>query len=121
MRYVRLYADDDGETHFEDVEVPMERVDYATHAPPAYVSQPVQAARVLYIRLPRGWSGDWHNSPARQFGVVMGGRFELTASDGESRTLSAGDARLLEDVVGKGHRSRVVGDEDVLTMVVQLA
>ena len=54
MRYVRLYADDDGETHFEDVEVPMELVDYATHAPAAYVSQPVQASRVLYIRLPGG-------------------------------------------------------------------
>ena len=31
-----------------------------------------------------------------------------------------GSAVLLEDTAGKGHRSRVIGDEDVLAIVVQL-
>ena len=35
----------------------------------------------------------------------------LTASDGESRTLGAGDVLLVEDVTGKGHLSQAVAGQ----------
>ena len=41
-------------------------------------------------------------------------------TDGEVRRLGAGDVALLEDVSGKGHRTRVVGDRDGLGVFVQL-
>ena len=34
FHYHRVYADDQGESHFEDVTVPMKTVDYAPPAPP---------------------------------------------------------------------------------------
>jgi hypothetical protein len=44
----------------------------------------------------------------------------VQTSNGEVRRFGPGDVVLLEDTTGKGHRSRVVGDRDVLGAVVQL-
>jgi hypothetical protein len=41
--------------------------------------------------------------------------------DGTLRRFGAGDARLVEDTTGKGHTTRVVGSEPVLTAVIPLA
>ena len=44
----------------------------------------------------------------------------LTVGDGEVRILRPGAVVLLEDLTGRGHRTRVVGDEDVCGGFVQL-
>ncbi len=120
MKYVRLYADSEGVSHFEDVDVPNKSMNFAPPAPPADVSEPISAAQMLFVRLPLGWSGDWHPAPKRQFGILIEGELEVSAGDGEVRTFKAGDVRLLEDTFGKGHQTKVVGDRDVLTAIVQL-
>ncbi len=120
MKYVRLYADSEGISHFEDVDVATRSMNFAPPAPPAHASEPVSAAQMLFIRLPLGWSGDWHPAPKRQFGILIEGELEVTAGDGEVRTFKAGDVRLLEDTFGKGHQTKVVGDRDVLSAIVQL-
>jgi hypothetical protein len=53
--------------------------------------------------------------------VMLQGTVEATTSDGETRQFGPGDAALLEDTHGDGHRTRVVGDEPWLAMVVVLA
>ena len=108
MKYARLYADDDGVTHFLDVEVDQSPVDFAPPAPPVFASQPMKATRTLFTRFPAGWEGDWHPAPKRQFGIILSGKFEITASDGESRIFEPGSVRLLEDKTGKGcqHQNR---------------
>ncbi len=120
MRYLRLYADETGETHFEEVEVAEAEIDFAPPAPPLFASEPIAAARTLFTRFPAGWSGDWHRAPTRQFGIILDGTLEITASDGDSRTFESGSVRLLEDTTGKGHRTRVVGDRDVLNVAIQI-
>jgi hypothetical protein len=45
---------------------------------------------------------------------------EVEVSDGEARHLEPGAIVLVEDTDGRGHVSRVVGDADVLSAVVQL-
>jgi hypothetical protein len=45
---------------------------------------------------------------------------EVQVSDGEVRRLSAGAVVYLEDTEGKGHTTRVVGDEAVSGVFVQL-
>jgi len=41
--------------------------------------------------------------------------------DGTLRRFGPGDARLVEDTTGKGHTTRVVSSEPVLTAVIPLA
>lgn len=120
MKYACLFADEDGMTHFRDVEIDQSPIDFAPPAPPVYASEPIEATRALFTRFPVGWRGDWHPAPKRQFGIVLSGTFEITAGDGEARVFGPGSVRLLEDKTGKGHRSRVIGDEDVLNVAIQL-
>lgn len=120
MKYARLYAGGDGETHFEDVEVADAEIDYAPPAPPMFASEPVPVARAFFARFPVGWEGDWHTAPTRQFGIILDGALEITASDGESRVFETGSVRLLEDSSGRGHRTRVVGEREVLSVTIQI-
>ena len=120
MKYVRLYADEAGDSHFEDVEVSMSAIDFAPPSPPIEVSAFTGAGQFAFLRAPAGWFGDWHPAPARQFLVVLEGAFEVSTSDGDRRSFEPGAVLLVEDTTGKGHVTRVVGDADASAAVTQL-
>ena len=76
-RYVRIYADTDGESHFEDVEVVLSPTNYTPPALPLEVSAAVDAQRFVFVGGVSGWEGDWHPSPKQQFaglGGIIGSR-----------------------------------------------
>lgn len=117
---VRIYADAEGESHFGLEHVSFELADFAPPAPPISVSQVQAAEAVAFISSPPGWYGDWHPAPRRQLMFCLAGELEVTVSDGETRRFRAGCAVLVEDTVGKGHVSRVVGSERCLMAAVPL-
>ncbi len=49
---------------------------------------------------------DWRPAPRRQYIVNLDAGVKITASDGESRFIGAGEVILVEDVTGKGHLSQ---------------
>jgi hypothetical protein len=108
--YARLYSDDEGESHFEDVEIDLTSTDYAPPAPPLNLSAFTPATQFCFMNAPAGWSSDWHPSSGRNVFFVLTGEWEVTASDGETRRFPAGSVLLVEDTTGKGHASRVVSD-----------
>ena len=121
MRYIHMYSDETGESHFEDVDVELEQVDFAPPAPPPNLSAFTPAKRFAFCSFPVGWIGDWHPSPRRQIFFILSGEISAKVSDGEVRTFVTGDVILGEDTEGKGHVSRVTSETDVLTAVVQLS
>ena len=119
--YVRLYADDKGESHFEDVPIELSEADFAPPAPLAFASGPVEASSTKFFSAPAGWDGTWHPAPARQFMAVLKGEFEVEVSNGEIRGFRPGDLVLLDDLTGKGHYTRFPASaEQILIMVTQL-
>ena len=120
MHYIRVYPDADSESHFEDAVMEFKSVDFAPPAPPLDLSSFSQATQFGFLRAPAGWEGDWHPTPCRQWIIYLTGEIEVEVSDGEIRRLGPGSITLVEDTTGKGHRSRVVGDSEVLAVVVQL-
>lgn len=120
MIYVRLHADDDGVSHFDDVHVAFSFTDFAPPAPPLEVSPTETATEVFFLRFPPGWRGDWHRAPRRQYQYFLSGRLDAEASDGEIRSFGPGSAALVEDNAGQGHRTWVAGDEPVLVAVVRI-
>ena len=120
MQYTRIYADSKGESHFDEVTVKLSSMDFAPPAPPLNVSAPIPAAQMVFISSPPGWFGDWHPAPRMQFWVQIAGQIEVEVSDGEVRRFKPGDVALLEDVTGKGHLSRVVSQEEMQGVFVQL-
>ena len=121
MKYGILYTDKNGESHFKDGEIGFEMVNFAPPAPPVGLSSYMPASQLVFFKIPSGWFGDWHPAPKRQFFCCLSGKFELTATDGETRVFGSGDVFLLEDITGKGHKSKVTSKEDFIAGIVQLS
>lgn len=120
MKYTKIFADEEGETHFKDVEVELESVDYAPPAPPLNLSSFNPAKQYALAVAPPGWFGDWHPTPCRQILFYLSGEVEVQVSDGEVRRFGAGSIVLVEDTTGKGHVSRVVGSMENVVAFLQL-
>ena len=119
--YVRLFTDEQGESHFQEIESDLYRVDFATGIPPLFLSEDVAASGVSFFGAQAGWEADWHPSSGRHLFAVLTGVWEVTASDGETRTFSKGDVLWVEDTTGKGHSSKIIGDEESLALLIVLA
>lgn len=119
--YTRIYADEGGETHFEEVSVALSPADLVASAPPFELSATFQAARVLFASMPVGWFGDWHSAPRRQFFVQMTGEVVTELSDGSRVQTGPGSVTLIEDVNSKGHRTWNAGDVPMTGAFVHLA
>ncbi len=121
-RYVRLYADESGESHFEDLEIALVPVDFAPPAAPLNIAQFLPTAQSRWVGAPVGWGGEKpHPSPHRQIFCLLQGECEVTASDSSVRRFAAGSVLLLEDTWGKGHSTRVISKDDVLIFGLVLA
>jgi quercetin dioxygenase-like cupin family protein len=118
--YVRLFTDDQGETHFEEIQSTLARVDFAYGMPPVFVSEEIAAQASSFFGAPAGWESDWHPSSGRHLFAVLTGAWEVTASDGETRKFSEGDVLLVEDTTGKGHASKVISEEESLSLLIVL-
>lgn len=121
IKYVRLYADLSGESHFEDLEEDLTLTNFAPPASPLYISSLAAAAQTGVLGAPSGWRGDWHPSSARNLFFVLSGEWEIEASDGEIRRFGPGNILRVEDTTGKGHASRVISDSESLAGIVQLS
>ena len=120
MKYTRIFADEEGETHFEDVEIELAFDQYAPPAPPFMISELRPATHYGFSQFPSGWLGEWHPTPRKQFYLILSGEVECTVSDGERRVFGSGSIALLEDTSGKGHVTRIVGSMDAVTAMVVL-
>ncbi len=103
MRIHNLYEDEDGESHFRDIEIEWEGEStyskYSTRLP---------ATGIIFRETAGSYDLDWHPAPRRQYIINLDAGAKLTASDGESRIIGAGEVILVEDVSGKGHLSQAV-------------
>jgi len=121
MKYVRIYSDSAGKSHFADCEIELTPANFAPPAPPLNLSAFLPTKRLAFVNLAVDWYGDWHPTPSRQFMIVMNGETAVEVSDGEIRHFVSGSVLLLEDVSGQGHRTRVVGKKgEVFITIVQL-
>jgi hypothetical protein len=110
MSYLRIYADEKACSYFEMVEIELSSTNYAPPAPNLNTSAIESAERYVFLELLVVWYGDWHPTPVRQWLAIMSGECEFEAGDGEKITRKAGDVVLLDDTVGKGHQTKVIGD-----------
>jgi hypothetical protein len=108
MNCTRIYSDEHGESHFEDV--PQEMVTERYAGAQWLISQPLPARDVRFRRVTTEFPDEPHNAPGRQLVVQMTGEVEVEVSDGEIRRFGPGSVVLVEDTTGKGHRTRPIGD-----------
>ena len=103
MRIHNLYVDDQGETHFRDIEVAWE-----AEGPGGKTSARLPATGIIFRATPGSYDLSWHPAPRRQYIINLDGAVKITVSDGETRVIGAGEVFLVEDTWGKGHLSQAV-------------
>ena len=106
MKIHRLYADENGESHFEDVQV-----EFTEATRGGRLSARLPATGIIFREVPPDYDLDWHPAPRRQYIINLDAGVDITASDGEKRRIGAGEILLVEDTSGKGHLSKAVGGQ----------
>lgn len=106
MRIHHLYADASGESHFGDIDV-----EWAQVHPGGRMSRRQAATGIIFRETDGDYDLAWHNAPRRQYIVNLDASVELTASDGETRVIGAGEVIFVEDTTGKGHLSKAVSGQ----------
>jgi quercetin dioxygenase-like cupin family protein len=119
MKITRFHATAEGESRFEEVEIPIndprhDAFGFLMHQSGAFASPSVR-----FVELPAGLDQGWHHAPARQIVVLLKGTMEVGTSDGQKRQWSAGSAVIADDLTGKGHVTRVI-EGPAVVMFVQL-
>lgn len=100
MQITRVYTGEDGQSHFEEIEVAMDESRYGR------LSALFAAEGVIFRETPVGGELDFHNAPRRQFVVTLSGLVEIECGDGSKRRLGAGGILLADDTTGQGHITR---------------
>jgi hypothetical protein len=106
MRIHNLYADASGQSHFRDLEV-----EWVEETRSGKLSRRLPATGIIFRQVPPTYDLDWHPAPRRQYIINLDAGVRITASDGESRVIGAGEVLLVEDTKGQGHLSKAVGQQ----------
>lgn len=106
MRIHNLYEDEDGQSHFRDIEV-----EWVEEGRGGQLSARLPATGIIFRKVPPTYELDWHSAPRRQYIINLDAGVQITASDGESRIIAAGEVILVEDIKGKGHLSKAIDSQ----------
>lgn len=104
MRIHNLYEDENGESHWRDIDV-----EFVEQRNASRISARLPAAGIIFRETSGDYDLTWHSAPRRQYIINLDAGVKITASDGEAREIGAGEVILVEDISGKGHLSQSIG------------
>jgi len=128
LAYWHLYTDESGVSHQTRCKLDGFKLGAVGGAAAQWNDkQEKSEATVVFVVLPAGWIGEWHENPAPQWIVPVSGRWWVQAMDGTRIEMGRGeislgeDQRCVRDGNGRiGHRSGTSGDGPTVLMTVQL-
>jgi len=98
---VRIYSDEKGDSHFEEITVPLKE-----NGMVGSLSDAVAAKEVIFREVDPTYDWDFHTAPQKQYIILLDGEIEIETSLHKKRRFSGGDVLLVEDTTGKGHKTR---------------
>jgi hypothetical protein len=101
MIYTRIYSDANGDSHFEDVNISL-----SNYGSVGFLSDKYATSTLQFRENKEDYSWDFHTAPSRQFIVLLDGEIEIETSLGDIRRFKGGEVLLVEDISGKGHRTK---------------
>lgn len=106
----RVYSGPDGQSHIEEVPWAM-RPFLDSEGAHGEGTVPQPARSIAFRVAPPGYVLDWHCAPRRQYSISLSGTAEIEVGDGTVARVGPGDVVLAEDLTGRGHITRVLGDQ----------
>ena len=98
---VRIYSDENGDSHFEDVTVELHEAGLV-----GKLSTEVPTKGIVFREVAPTYDWDFHCTPQRQYIILLDGEIEIETSLADIRKFKGGDILLMEDTTGKGHKTR---------------
>ena len=98
---VRVYSDANGDSRFENISIPLKDAGDI-----GKLSDQLPAKSIIFREVEPEYDYNFHNAPQKQYLILIDGEIEIETTLGEKRQFKAGDVLLLEDIDGKGHRTR---------------
>ncbi len=129
LSFTHLWTDSQGVSHFRDENLGFEAATRENPTagttsrvnpdPDALVALPLRGATgATFLYLKRAAVEDWHRAPRRMYLIAVQGMSEVTVGDGEVRRFGPGSIILMDDLTGKGHITRAVGDVDHIALTI---
>ena len=115
MQITRVYSGEDGESHFEDVEIALTNAGDI-----GALSQLQDATGIVFRQTAADYQYDFHPAPRRQYVINLDAPVEVEVGDGSKRIIGPGEVLLAEDTTGRGHISRAVGARPRRSILVTL-
>ena len=115
MKITRIYTGEDGESHFEDMDISLGNSKNSERR-----SELIKTTGIIFRETGSDYDLDFHNAPRRQFVINLEGSVEIVTGDGSSRILGPGDILRAEDTTGRGHISRAVNNQPRKSIFVTL-
>jgi uncharacterized cupin superfamily protein len=110
MGTYRMYTDTQGHARWEEIDL--------ANAPEWLKG--LDTTSIRFGSREPGVMQDWHPAPQRQFVIILSGQLEIGFEDGSKKVFGPGDARLIEDITGKGHTTIALGNEPCITATIGL-
>ena len=110
MGTYRMYADKDAVAQWEEIDLTKT---------PGWVDG-LDVTKIKFGSREPGILQDWHPAPQKQFVIILSGQLEIGFEDGTKKIFGPGDARLVEDITGKGHTTIALGSEPCITATIGL-
>jgi hypothetical protein len=117
----RIYTGSDGQTHAESLEIKLTPAAgrFAQFAQWWDQSQTAKVTSSHFVRWAPGFVQDWHPAAARRYVISLSGQGEVELPGGQKIPLQPGRVLLAEDLTGKGHVTRTLGNADWIVLFVQ--
>ena len=121
LGYLRIWTDEEGETHFEDVRLDADERGSGVSSGRSLYSSLMPVEGVIFREVVREHGhAEAHPAPRPQLVVHLEGKVEVEVSDGEVRRVGPETVVLVDDTHGKGHITRSVGTEPRRTLMIPL-
>jgi len=123
LTLTELYTADDGHARFRDLPVTL-----SEGSPAARLSRWMVSDGCQFRHSPVGFASDFHCTGTPQWLVVLQGRMEIGLRDGTARVFGPGECFYSNDTLPAGarfdpavhgHRSRLLGDDPLVTLFVR--
>lgn len=115
MKITRIFSDENGESHFEDIEIPL-----INQGEIGFLSEGINVKKIQFRKVSADYDYDFHHAPQKQYIVLLDGGVEIETSLGEIRQFQTGEILLVEDISGKGHKTKNLEKKERTSLFIHL-
>src|SRR5690606_23348104 len=115
MKLTRIFEDAKGDSHFEVLEIPLQDAGEI-----GFLSESLAVSSLQLRKVSPDYDYDFHRAPQRQYIVLLDGGVEIETSLGEKRKFTTGEILLVEDVTGKGHKTKNLEKKERTSLFIHL-